>query len=104
MTTFYGRVESFWVVHCPPTTWTSQHEIHVLALFIPCAQVEGRNANEEVVEYHTYLTPKIIAANTIESLVGRVQVKQNRNGWVIIDRSGAFASTVLIDPDVAQEQ
>lgn len=99
LTTFYGRIESFWVCHLPQTTWTANNEVHVLALFSPCARTEGRNANTEIVEYQSLLTSKIIAANTIESLVGRVKIKKDRSGWVIVDRSGAFASTVLLDSD-----
>jgi hypothetical protein len=90
------------VVHAPLTPWTSKPEIHVLALFSPCSQTDGWDANKEVVGYKSHLTAKIIAANAIESLVGRVPVKKNRNEWVIVDRSGAFASTVLIDPESAQ--
>jgi hypothetical protein len=100
MTIFYGRIESFWVCHVPATTWTQEGEVHVLALFTPCARTDGQNAKSEVVEYQSYLTSKIIAANAIESLVGHVQVKKERTGWVIVDRSGAFASTVLVDTQV----
>ena len=45
----------------------------------------------------------IAMATMIKSVVGCVQTEPGRREWVIIDRSGAYASTVLTErglPDV----
>ena len=88
----------------PVTSWMPNPEVHILAFFSTCARTEGRNANSEVIEYQSLLASKIIAVNSIESLVGRVRVKKGRNEWVLIDQSGALASTILLDPDQLQRQ
>ena len=50
-----------------------------------------------MVTYKNLNRSKFVAATTIESVVGRVQTEPRRNEWAIIDRSGAYASTVLTE-------
>ena len=42
-------------------------------------------------------------STTIESVVGRVQTEPGRREWAIIDRSGAYASTVLTERGLPDE-
>jgi len=56
-----------------------------------------------MVTYKNLNQLKFVAVTTIESVVGRVQTEPGRKEWAIIDRSGAYASTVLTErglPDV----
>ena len=50
-----------------------------------------------MVTYKTLNQSKFVAVTTIESVVGRVQTEPKRKEWAIIDRSGAYASTVLTE-------
>ena len=95
--TYYGRVESFWVCHFPPSPWTPDGGRYILALFSPCGNTRGSDATKKVVTYRILNRSKFVAATTIESVVGRVQTEPGRNEWAIIDRSGAYASTVLTE-------
>jgi hypothetical protein len=100
---YYGQVESFWVCHFPPSPWTSNATRHVLALFSPCGNTRGLDATKKMVTYKSLNRSKLVAVTTIESVVGRVQMEPGRKEWAIIDRSGAYASTVLTEsglPDV----
>lgn len=97
VTVFYGRIESFWVCHLPPTAWTSVPQIHVLALFTACSHTNGKDATKELVTYEKYTAPRFIDASTIQASVGRVQMKKDKNIWAIVDRSGVYASTIISD-------
>jgi hypothetical protein len=94
---YYGRVESFWVCHFPRSPWTPSRERYILALFSPCGNTRGNDATKTTVTYKILNRSKFIAATTIESVVGRVQTEPGRKEWAIIDRSGAYASTVLTE-------
>jgi len=94
---YYGRVESFWVCHLPSSPWTQGGRRYVLALFSPCGNTRGSDATKTMVTYKNLNRSKFVAATTIESVVGRVQTEPRRNEWAIIDRSGAYASTVLTE-------
>ena len=95
--TYYGRVESFWVCRFPPSPWVPDGGRYILALFSPCGNTRGGDATKKMVTYKTLNRSKFVAATTIESVVGRVQTEPGRNEWAIVDRSGAYASTVLTE-------
>jgi hypothetical protein len=100
---YYGQVESFYVCHFPPSPWTPEGTCYILSLFSPCGNTRGRDATKAMVTYKTLNRSKFVAVATIESVVGRVQTEPGRKEWAIIDRSGAYASTVLTErgtPDV----
>ena len=94
---YYGRVESFWVCRFPPSPWTPDETRFILALLSPCGNTKGIDAMKTVVTYKNLNQSKFVAATTIESVVGRVQTEPGRKEWAIIDRSGAYASTVLTE-------
>ena len=50
-----------------------------------------------MVTYKNLNTTYFIDVQTIEAVVGQVRVAKQKDEWAIIDRSGAFASTILYD-------
>jgi len=94
---YYGQVDSFWVCHSPVSIWTPTTQIFILALFSPCALTEGRDACNDVVTFKKMNTTYFVDVQTIEAVVARVRITKGKDEWGIIDRSGAFASTILYD-------
>lgn len=93
----YGQVQSFWVCHAPASIWTPTPQIFILALLAPCTLTEGRDAQDEVVTFKNLNATYFVDVQTIEAVVGRVRTAKQKYEWGIIDRSRAYASTVLYD-------
>lgn len=49
--------------------------------------------------YKTLNTSYFVSVATVEAAVGRVRCEVGKDEWAIIDRSGAYASTILMDDD-----
>ena len=101
---YYGQVESFWVCHFPVSPWTPHGAQYILALFSPCGNTRGTDATKAAVTYKTLNRSKFVTVTTIESVVGRVRTEPGRREWAIIDRSGAYASTVLTEKGIPDSQ
>ena len=65
--------------------------------------MQGANATKRMVLYKMLNQSKFVSVTTIGSVVGHVQTEPGQKEWAIIDRSRAYASTVLTEtglPDV----
>ena len=72
---------------------------YLLAVIQPCSTA-GKDATRQLTTYSETTVPVVVDLRTVECVVGRV----NRgNEWGIVDRSGDFARTVFVDPEVEIE-
>jgi hypothetical protein len=95
---FYGQLECILDVTLPvsrtPLIPTATR--FLLAVVRPCL-TGGKDATREVTMYAATTVPVVIDIRTVENVVGRVR---RGNEWGIVDRSGDFARTVFVDPEV----
>lgn len=96
-------MESFWAVNLPPTPWSLAPKTHLLAFFTPCAHTNGQDATSSLVTYEQLTAARFVDVATIEASIGRVRLEIGRDRWAIIDRSGAFASTLIVDDEVPDD-
>lgn len=71
----------------------------LLACIQPCI-TNGKDATQELTSYRRMSTTIFVDLKTVECVVGRVKRGQD---WFIIDRSGDFARTVFIEPELEDE-
>ena len=60
----------------------------------------GKDATCEVTTYLETNIPVVVDLRTVGCVVGRVK---RGNEWDIIDKSGEFSQTVIVDPEVEVE-
>jgi hypothetical protein len=72
---------------------------YLLVVIQPCSTI-GKDATCEVTTYSETTVPVVVDLRTVECVVGPVK---RGNEWGIVDRSGEFAQTVFVDPEVEIE-
>ena len=96
---FYGQLQCIIDVVLPSSDILNitQPQRFLLALIEPCS-TQGRDATRELTTYMATTAQIVIDLRTIEwCVVGR------GNEWGIVDRSGDFARTVFVDPEVEED-
>jgi hypothetical protein len=72
---------------------------YLLAVIQPCSTA-GKDATRQLMTYSETTVPVVVDLHTVECVVGCV----NRgNEWGIVDRSGDFARTIFVNPEVEIE-
>jgi hypothetical protein len=98
---FYGQLICIIDVVMPWSRTLNLDKVcrYLLTVIQPCS-TSGKDATREVTTYSETTVPVVVDLRTVECVVGRV--KQG-NEWGIVDRSGEFARTVFVDPEVEIE-